>query len=273
MSPKTDVESLARGDLSLEPGRSAKLTVTTSADDSCVANTDATNTSETSATTSTTGNVGNSILSKRRAVWEELRKRKQDGIAQNKHDVYVEFQRSQIDHKLEAQLSRKRAQAAEKLDQLDIDEQGQDYARRRAWDWTIEESERWDQKKSEKRKARQESGFTDYAQSAVKSYEGKMRKFTPNLESYEKSKKLGITGGDVIQNQAKPPAAAVDRLVADIAKQNTVRRKEKRERVDEEEIDVTYINERNKRFNDKLDRYFSPYTRELSENLERGTAL
>eukprot|EP00670_Eutreptiella_braarudii_P025768 CAMPEP_0174378468 /NCGR_PEP_ID=MMETSP0811_2-20130205/122067_1 /TAXON_ID=73025 ORGANISM="Eutreptiella gymnastica-like, Strain CCMP1594" /NCGR_SAMPLE_ID=MMETSP0811_2 /ASSEMBLY_ACC=CAM_ASM_000667 /LENGTH=366 /DNA_ID=CAMNT_0015530691 /DNA_START=26 /DNA_END=1127 /DNA_ORIENTATION=+ len=40
-----------------------------------------------------------------------------------------------------------------------------------------------------------------------------------------------------------------------------------------EAADVDYINERNKVFNDKIKRAFDPYTREIKQNLERGTAL
>lgn len=38
-------------------------------------------------------------------------------------------------------------------------------------------------------------------------------------------------------------------------------------------IDVTYISDRNRVFNEKLERSFSKHTREIKQNLERGTAL
>ena len=46
----------------------------------------------------------------------------------------------------------------------------------------------------------------------------------------------------------------------------------RRRRFDEEE-DVSYINERNMKFNKKLERFYGQYTAEIKQNLERGTAV
>ena len=46
----------------------------------------------------------------------------------------------------------------------------------------------------------------------------------------------------------------------------------RRRRFDEEE-DVSYINERNMKFNKKLERFYGTYTAEIKQNLERGTAV
>jgi len=55
------------------------------------------------------------------------------------------------------------------------------------------------------------------------------------------------------------------------------RRAEKRENAkrkpDFEAYDVSYINDRNKRFNEKISRNFDEHTAEIRQNLERGTAL
>lgn len=40
-----------------------------------------------------------------------------------------------------------------------------------------------------------------------------------------------------------------------------------------EQADVSYINQRNKRFNQKISRNFDKHTAEIRQNLERGTAL
>lgn len=49
--------------------------------------------------------------------------------------------------------------------------------------------------------------------------------------------------------------------------------KKKRERMEFEQADVSYINQRNKRFNQKISRNFDKHTAEIRQNLERGTAL
>jgi len=46
-----------------------------------------------------------------------------------------------------------------------------------------------------------------------------------------------------------------------------------RRRTFDEDKDVTYINRRNEVFNKKIERAFDPYTAEIRQNLERGTAL
>lgn len=40
-----------------------------------------------------------------------------------------------------------------------------------------------------------------------------------------------------------------------------------------EDKDIDYINERNKVFNEKLERNFSKFAAEIKGNIERGTAL
>jgi len=47
----------------------------------------------------------------------------------------------------------------------------------------------------------------------------------------------------------------------------------KRVRLEFEESDVSYINKRNKMFNQKISRDYDKATAEIKQNLERGTAL
>jgi len=49
--------------------------------------------------------------------------------------------------------------------------------------------------------------------------------------------------------------------------------KSKRDRLEFEGEDVTWINQRNKKFNQKISRNFDKHTAEIRQNLERGTAL
>lgn len=46
-----------------------------------------------------------------------------------------------------------------------------------------------------------------------------------------------------------------------------------RRRAFDEDKDVDYINERNRKFNQKLSRAYDKYTVEIRQNLERGTAI
>jgi len=64
-----------------------------------------------------------------------------------------------------------------------------------------------------------------------------------------------------------------DRLVAALDKQAAKRQQFQRRRDFNEDEEVTYVNDRNRHFNKKMDRAFGAYTAEIRQNLERGTAL
>jgi cyclophilin family peptidyl-prolyl cis-trans isomerase len=63
------------------------------------------------------------------------------------------------------------------------------------------------------------------------------------------------------------------RSLASEMKRRIEKQKSKRDRIEFEGEDVTYINQRNKRFNQKISRNFDKHTAEIRQNLERGTAL
>ena len=51
------------------------------------------------------------------------------------------------------------------------------------------------------------------------------------------------------------------------------RQKFSRRRMHDADADVDYINERNMNFNKKLERFYGDYTKDIRDNLERGTAV
>ena len=58
-----------------------------------------------------------------------------------------------------SKIERKKADAEMKLAKQDAEEAGDDYERKRAWDWTIEESLKWDERTREKARNRDKAGF------------------------------------------------------------------------------------------------------------------
>lgn len=62
-------------------------------------------------------------------------------------------------------------------------------------------------------------------------------------------------------------------MAADVEKQILKRSKFSRRRTHVDDADISYINERNKKFNEKCERFYGQYTEEIKQNLERGTAL
>lgn len=77
----------------------------------------------------------------------------------NRKEVYAERRRQAIDPSETARLNRKRAEAEFKLAKADAEDEGEDFERKRAWDWTVEESERWDKRMDKKKKHVEDVAF------------------------------------------------------------------------------------------------------------------
>ena len=245
-----------------------------------------------------------------------LRARNQASRKENLKETRNEAKRAAVDPSQLSSLNRKREVAQHKLLKADVEDSGEDFERKRAWDWTIEESERWDERMAEKARKREGVAFQDYRAEAWKVYDRQIGAMTgkggagmdERREKYEREKAEAIersvrSGGlEIVETESgeliavdkdgsfystagdstngshfgnKPDKAAVDRLVDDIKKAEEVRMKKRRERSgrDESGGDVTYINEKNKQFNMKLNRFYDKYTSEILESFERGTAI
>jgi pre-mRNA-splicing factor SYF2 len=202
-------------------------------------------------------------------------------------ETAAESQRLTTDPALLNTLSRKHAFASHNLLKADTEAAGEDFERKRAWDWTVDESEKWDKRMAKKQRHRDDVAFKDYTQDARKVYKRQMREMQPNLDSYEKDKMAAIekaaANGDleIVETEdgemiavdkngsfystadstgftdSKPDRAAVDRLVNDLQKAEEARLKKRKERRGDDDSDVTYINEKNKQFNMKLARFYN----------------
>lgn len=240
----------------------------------------------------------------RQERFKALQLRAQKSAQKNLKDAAAESQRLATDPNLLNSLSRKQAFASHNLLKADTAAAGEDFERKRAWDWTIEESEKWDKRMEKKEKHREDVAFQDYTQDARKIYKRQLREIKPNMESYEKEKaaaiqKAALSGGlevvetedgelvavdkngtfystadttDFIEN--KPEKAAVDRLVNDLKKAEVTRLKKRKDRNrNDDDGDVTFINDKNKQFNQKLARFYNKYTAEIRDSFERGTMI
>lgn len=228
----------------------------------------------------------------------------------NRKETQNEKSRASTDQSQLTSLNRKRDVAQHKLLKADTEAAGEDFERKRAWDWTIEEAERWDERMAQKEAMRQGVAFQDYTQEANKVYERQLKQMNrvggeDARERYERSKQEAIdkaikAGGlDIVEtetgeliavdrdgsfystadamgfNTAKPNTEAIDRLVGDIQKSEDIRQKKRKQRglEDEGDGDVSYINEKNKQFNQKLGRFYDKYTKDIKKSFERGTAI
>ncbi|KAF4633226.1 hypothetical protein G7Y89_g4894 [Cudoniella acicularis] len=237
--------------------------------------------------------------------FKALKARAKTGAQKNLKEATLESQRLATDPNLLTSLNRKSAVAQHNLMKADAEAAGEDFERKRAWDWTIDESEKWDKRLKKKDAHRDDQAFQDYRQDSRKVYKRQIRDLKPDMDRYEKEKmkaveKAAASGGlEILETddgelvavdkdgtfystadstgfvEHKPPKDAVDRLVKDLQQAEENRLKKRRERMGQngDDGDVTYINEKNKNFNQKLARFYNKYTAEIRDSFERGTMI
>jgi hypothetical protein len=112
--------------------------------------------------------------------------------------------------------------------------------------------------------------------------EAQHRHYKKRVRRAEEDGRVGVDedadGADpdpLAYGQAAPPVpqAKLAALADDMNEAALRNAQFSRRRTFDEDKDVTYINRRNEVFNKKIERAFDPYTAEIRQNLERGTAL
>jgi len=231
-----------------------------------------------------------SSLQSRMQKMQALRKRMNDSFTANRKDVVA----AQNDHRKalseSKRLERKRKQAEAMGEKLEAMETGEDLERKRNWEYSLADNEAWN-KKQAKKERRVDVGFSTFDDSARRKYRRDMDNFKPDLKAYQ-TQKAAAMGYDLEEAEAagelipyassstgpqivpgsdnalyrdansfvyadhKPSDDAIDRVVGKLNLDLDKRAKRSRARV-EDEGDITYINDRNKVFNKKLERYFN----------------
>ena len=246
-------------------------------------------TSNSTAESSTSSLDAASKAKERMERFKALQARARTGSQKNEKEASLESQRLATDPNLLTSLNRKRDIAQHNLMKVEAEENGEDFERKRAWDWTIEESERWDKRLKKKEAHRDDQAFQDYRQDSRKVYKRQIRDMATDMEGYEREKmkaveKAAASGGlEIVETddgelvavdkdgtfystadstgfvEHKPPKEAVDRLVKDLQQAEDARLKKRKERMgaNGEDGDITYINEKNKNFNNKLNRFYN----------------
>ena len=111
--------------------------------------------------------------------FKALQARAKTGAQKNLREATLESQRLATDPNLLTSLNRKSAIASHNLMKADAEAAGEDFERKRAWDWTIEESERWDKRLKKKEAHRDDQAFQDYRQDSRKVYKRQIRDLAP----------------------------------------------------------------------------------------------
>lgn len=205
-----------------------------------------------------------------------LHNARNEARTQNHQEVVAEEARNKLPPNYEA----KRRQAEWLMDDQkkreDAQTQGKDYDRVKLLNISATEAERLERKKKKKNP---DQGFSSYEQATVRQYNRLVKNMPAvDLEQYEKQKqKYGdaFYGGPnvIIHGMHEDRKDAVDSMVNDLEGQIAKRAKYSRRRTHNDDADIDYINERNAKFNKKLERFYGEHTAEIKQNLERGTAI
>lgn len=221
------------------------------------------------------GDTNKETLSDRLKKFKELQFRRKESRKLNYEEVVEEDRRLKLppNHETKNKWAQYLIEQEEK--KKEAASKGFDYNRTKLLDVTAEDAEKWDRMRKKKNP---DPGFSSYEDAAVRQYERLTKKLKPDMESYEKEKEaLGEafypTKDTIIHGLHKDSKESIDNMVDDLEKQIDKHSKFSRRRRYNDDADINYINERNMRFNKKLERFYGQYTAEIKQNLERGTAV
>uniref|UniRef100_A0A0G4HEM6 peptidylprolyl isomerase n=1 Tax=Chromera velia CCMP2878 TaxID=1169474 RepID=A0A0G4HEM6_9ALVE len=134
-------------------------------------------------------------------------------------------------------------------------------------------------KEAKKEKRKGDFGWNVFNQDSLyRAHKKRISGLEVDKREYEKQKESLGGGADapttaISAHGFQPSEEAKDRLASEMEKQIAKKSTFSRRRMAVEDEDVSYINKRNEHFNKKLDRAFGDHTREIRQNLERGTKL
>lgn len=184
-------------------------------------------------------------VSDRLARLNQLKKLKKDAQSQNRQSLYQDNKRQRLQsRKAKEEEGEDKHEKHEKQDKDDAITE-----RERNLKYSIEECEKWDSKV----KAKKSSGYHNYTELAHKSYNKEIEEMDVDKEEYERQKVRGESGDKFVSH--KPKGSDVDALARGIEDSNARRMRMRRVKKDENDVG-SYINEKNKQFNLKLNRQY-----------------
>lgn len=241
-------------------------------------------------------------LADRQAMFERLKQAKnQAGQANARALVQAERQKTNNPSRPTEYRARKLANAQTELERMDAQARGDDPERVAHWHYSIEETEKWNAKLDNKAE-RKDQGAVDHTTEAERAYARKIRAL-PHQDGKKNhnvhhlatvgastGSSAHVTDGlaaadddlDAVPQpnpqeehygSHNPSNDAVDAVVKHMSTEAATRASRSRKRAVDPDAEITYINERNKAFNDRVSRFYDRYTKDIKDNLERGTAL
>ncbi|KAK0405127.1 hypothetical protein QR680_017810 [Steinernema hermaphroditum] len=206
-----------------------------------------------------------------------LRQKREVARKQNHEQVVEEDRIAKLPKNYESIRQRQQWQLQDMEDRKAAETRGEDYDRVKALNMQADISDKIESAK--RRKRNPDKGFSSYEEMSLRQYERLTNGIQPDMKSYKQMREVVgedqfyPTANTLLHGSHYPTDAAKDKLVKDVESQMKKREKYHRRRMFDPEAPIDYINERNRKFNDKLERFYGKYTEDLREDLERGTAV
>eukprot|EP00093_Oithona_nana_P007467 07467.XXX_391389_390679_1 [CDS] Oithona nana genome sequencing. len=215
-------------------------------------------------------------MSERMQKLKELHKKRQEARMLNQAQVVEEDRRNKEPKNMEARRRRAQYILEEEKQRTECEAQGKDFDREKLKQVSAEDAEIGERRK--RAKMNPDKGFSTYEAAAFRKYNQQVKSIRPDMEKYEESKESSgeafyATAGTVVHGVHEDSKDAIDKMAQDVEAQIAKREKYSRRRMHDDDADIDYINERNKKFNKKLERFYNEYTKDIKDNLERGTAV
>lgn len=218
-----------------------------------------------------------SRMAERMKKLKGLHSKRNEARQQNHAEVIEEDRKAKEPKNMEARKRRAEYILQDEEFKQKCEAEGKDYEREKLRRKGADEAE-WSDRKN-KNKLDPDQGFSSYEDASFRKYNQLVKQIKPDMEAYADAKeKAGeanfyASEGGVVHGTHKDTPEALDRLASDVQSQITKRDKYSRRRMHDDDADVDFINERNMKFNQKLERFYGKYTKEIKDNLERGTAV
>jgi len=233
--------------------------------------------SEPQPSSSTSTSTAASRMAERMQKLKNLHAKRTESRQINHSEVIEEDRRAKEPKNMEARKRRAEYLLQEEEFKRKCEAEGKDFEREKMRRKGADEAEWSDRQK--KNKQNPDQGFSTYEEASFRKYNQLVKQIKPNMEEYkDKKERAGDAAfyaaeGAIVHGTHKDTPDALDRLAKDTQAQIDKREKYSRRRMHDDDADIDYINERNMKFNQKLERFYGKYTKEIKDNLERGTAV
>lgn len=197
----------------------------------------------------------------------QLRLKINQGRKANKSDVEEEFKRFTEPVKKQFGGKSRRVEENDSVPEIDIPNNS-------ILNVTASDSIKWQEIKNKKDQNQATFGWQAYtSEASFRSYEKSLKKLPTRAANKESNVSLEDQLLSKQNVSTEITQSALDKLGKELENKEKERLKYSRRRMHFESSDIDYINDDNAKFNKKIKKAFNPYTVEIRQNLERGTAV